>query len=93
MLLLGCAQPAPQPQPQSQPQRKAEPETIGTATMAQDGSIHMQIASRECDGSIAHGDFTVRPGEPQYAEIVRHAGGLAPGQSKPVPAWPEPPCG
>ena len=80
LFLLGCAH------------AQAEPQFVGTATMAQDHSIRMQLVSRECDGTIAHGDFVIQPNAPNYPEIVHHIGGLEPGQSKPVRPWPAPPC-
>jgi hypothetical protein len=79
LLLLGCAHPEAQ-------------EYIGEATMAADRSVTLNLASRECDGTIAHGHFVYRPGDATYDEVVRHIGGLEPGQSKPVPPWPSPPC-
>ena len=78
--LLGCAH------------AHTEPQLIGTATMAPDHSIRLQLVSRECDGTLAHGDFVVQPNASNYAEILRHIGGLEPGQSKPVSPWPAPPC-
>lgn len=70
----------------------AEPASIGTATMAPDRSFTLDIASKECNGMIAHGHFVYAPGDPHYAEVIGHIGGLEPGQSKPVPPWPAPPC-
>ncbi len=65
---------------------------IGEATMTEDRSIRMQLVSYGCDGIIAHGQLVVSPTDPSYAETLRHIGGLEPGQTKPVPAWPTPPC-
>lgn len=65
---------------------------IGSATMAGDRSIRLALVSTACGGTTAHGEFVVQPGEPRHAEILNHVGGLAPGQTRPVRAWPTPPC-
>ncbi len=35
--------------------------------------------------------LTYAPDHPQYQKILTHVGGLRPGESKPVPPWPEDP--
>jgi len=66
-----------------------EQASIGSATMEENGTIVLQLRAESPDGEI--GDALVRypPGHPQYAEILRHLGGLKKGESKPVPPWPE----
>jgi len=60
--------------------------SIGVATMAADGTITMRVRSLP-PGPIAEGTFVYAPGHPQYDAILKHLGGLAPGESKPVPPW------
>jgi hypothetical protein len=60
--------------------------SIGIATMAADGTITLRIASLP-PGPVAHGNFVYAPSHPQYEEIKRHIGGIAPGEEKPVPPW------
>ena len=64
------------------------PASIGTATMDADGTIRLQLVAQ---GGGAIGDALViyRPGDPHYDEIKKHLGGLKPGETKPVPPWPE----
>jgi hypothetical protein len=47
------------------------------------------------DGTIVmdmfhpHARITYAKGDPRYAEVLQHIGGLAPGENKAVPAWPD----
>ena len=65
------------------------PASIGEATMAPDGTIALQLRA-EGPGNL-EGDalLTYKPGDPDYAKVLAHLGGLKPGESKPVPPWPE----
>jgi hypothetical protein len=36
---------------------------------------------------IAESQLVFAPDDPQYDEIKHHLGGIAPGESKPVPPW------
>lgn len=65
---------------------EAMPESIGTASMKEDGTIVLQLRSSE-DGKVAEGYFEYPPGHPQYDAILEHVGGLKPGEEKPVPPW------
>ncbi len=65
---------------------------IGSVTMRPDRSLHMTLSSVQCDGTIAEGAFDVEPAEANYQSIIDHVDGLRPDETKPVPAWPEPPC-
>ncbi len=66
-------------------------DSIGVATMNHDGSLVLLLRAE--DGRSARGDaqFVYRPDHPSYASILAHLGGLAAGESKPVPPWPDPP--
>ena len=86
LLLAGCSSRAPEFR------ATQTGDIIGTATMADDRVIQMELVSFGCDGMIAHGRIAVPPSDPRYAEYLQHLGGLEPGQTKPVPAWPTPPC-
>ena len=61
-------------------------DSVGTAKMAADGTITLQLRSLWPD-PIAEGQLVYAPDDPQYGEIKRHLGGIAPGESKPVPPW------
>jgi len=62
--------------------------SIGTATMTEDGTIVLDLHSKTPDGTIAEARITYPKDHKQYAEILKHLGGLTPGQTKSVPPWP-----
>ncbi len=64
------------------------PQSIGSAHMLPDGTIVLRLRSLP-PGPIAEGRWEVKPGDAQYEEIKRHIGGIAPGEWKPVPPWPD----
>ncbi|MBB3342617.1 hypothetical protein [Luteimonas sp. RC10] len=72
------------------PAPSAEAASIGIAVMREDGTLVLRLRAT-LDGGAAHGEseFRYRPGTPEYAAVLAHIGGLAPGQSKAVPPWPE----
>jgi hypothetical protein len=70
---------------------ESAPASIGVATMEKDGTIVLQLRA---EGGGALGDALLRYpiDHARYAEILRHLGGLEPGQSKPLrfplrPSW------
>ncbi len=73
------------------PALAADEAPIGTATMAQDGTIELRLrAELPNHGGIGEGTMTYRPGDKDYAEILRHLGGMKVGETKPVKPWPDP---
>jgi hypothetical protein len=58
------------------------PGSIGTALMSADGTITLNFT-----GPIMRGVLAYHRGDPQYARIISHIGGIQPGQKKPVPPW------
>jgi hypothetical protein len=67
-------------------------DSIGQATMGADRTITLWLRAQNDDGAtIGHAFFTYSPTGEDYESIVNHVGGLAPGQSKPVPPWPDDP--
>lgn len=63
-------------------------ESIGQATMRDDGTIVLYLRAEGPDGITGEGMETYAPSDPDYQEVLKHLGGLSPGQSKPVPPWP-----
>jgi hypothetical protein len=59
-------------------------DSVGTATMSADGTITLHVHAL-WPQPIAETELIYAPGNPHYDTIKRHLGGLAPGQSKPVP--------
>jgi len=60
---------------------------IGTARMEADGTIVLDLVARQ-GATVGHGRLTYPPGHPDHAMILRHLGGLRPGEAKPVPPFP-----
>ena len=63
--------------------------SIGAATMQADGTIVMQLRAEGPGPIIGDAQFVYPPSHPEYQSILEHLGGLAPGESKPVPPWPD----
>ena len=61
-------------------------DSIGTAEMAADGTVTLHLKSLWPDPA-GDSDLTYAPDDPQYDEIKKHLGGIAPGQSKPIPPF------
>jgi hypothetical protein len=59
-------------------------DSVGRAKMSTDGTITLQLRSL-WPNPIAEAQLVYAPGDPQYEDIKHHLGGIAPGQSKPVP--------
>jgi len=61
--------------------------SIGQAAMTQDGTIVLDLRAEGPGG--AHGDarLTYPPGHKDYQMILKHLGGLKPGEVKPVPPF------
>lgn len=67
----------------------AEAESIGSATMKDDGTIVLQLRAEGPGGMLGDALVVYKPDDPKYQEILDHLGGLKPGEEKPVPPWPE----
>ena len=61
-------------------------DSIGTAEMANDGTITLHLRSLWPD-PIAESELIYAPDDPQYEDIKRHLGGITPGRPKPVKPW------
>jgi hypothetical protein len=60
--------------------------SIGVATMTADGVITLRLRSLP-PGPIAEATMRYAPGDPKYADVVTHFGGLAPGETEPLRPW------
>lgn len=65
----------------------AQPAPIGTARMEPDGTIVLDLIART-GGATGHARIAYPPGHPDYAMMLRHLGGLRPGEVKPVAPFP-----
>lgn len=62
------------------------PSSIGVALMKDDGTLVLDL--RGPGGAEAR--MTYATTDERYASILEHLGGIAPGETKPVPPWPDP---
>ncbi|MBI4913799.1 MAG: hypothetical protein HY823_13775 [Acidobacteria bacterium] len=62
------------------------PATIGQATLAPDGTVILDLRAQG-SGALGDAQFRYPPGHPEREGVLRHLGGLAPGEVKPVPPW------
>jgi len=65
-----------------------EEPNIGTATILEDGTIHLFLIARADDGTHGEAMIVVSPEEARYQRIRDHLGDLKPGDSvfvKPFP--------
>ena len=70
----------------SQPIPCDDIDSVGRAKMSADGTITLQLRSL-WPNPIAESQLVYAPDDPQYDEITHHLGGIAPGETKPVPPW------
>jgi hypothetical protein len=68
---------------------KKEPFIIGDATMAEDGTIIVNLR-RTTTGMNVSGIVKYAVDNPHYKEVLDHLGGMKPGETKLVPAWDDP---
>lgn len=64
-------------------------DSIGVASMRNDGTIILQLRADGSKGERGEGYFEYPTSHPQYASILAHVGPLKPGESKLVAPWPE----
>ena len=57
--------------------------------MNQDGSVILDLRAEGADGTRGDARFVYPPNHKDYQMILRHIGGIKPGQNKPVPPFPE----
>ncbi|HMU32306.1 MAG TPA: hypothetical protein PKC89_00435 [Pyrinomonadaceae bacterium] len=55
--------------------------------MSEDGTIVLVLKAVGPNGETGSGRFEYPPSHPQYDSILKHLGGLKPGESKPVPPF------
>jgi len=70
------------------PSPKPIDRSIGTATMLSDGTIVMDLRTSMDTGGAGHLTQKIKPGDMQYAQVLKQLGGLKPGQSKPITNYP-----
>lgn len=63
--------------------------SMGVATMEADGTIVLQLRAEGPDPALGDGRLTYPRSHKDYDMVLKHVGGLKPGDSKPVPPWPD----
>ena len=63
--------------------------SIGVVTMKEDQTIILKLQAQDKNGEMGDEELKYPPSHPQYQGILNHVGGLKPGETKPVPPWPE----
>jgi hypothetical protein len=66
------------------PIRCEDLDSVGTARMSANGVITLHLRSLWPEPK-AEAELDYAPDDPQYDEIKHHLGGIAPGETKPVP--------
>lgn len=65
------------------------PDNIGHATMLKDRTIVLHLIYWfPGGGHTTPTNIEYKPGHPEYKEVLRHLGGMKPGESKGVKPWP-----
>ncbi len=64
------------------------PESIGSATMKQDGTIVLTLRASGPGGAVGDAQVVYPKTHAEYGNILKHLGGLKPGETKPVPPFP-----
>ena len=68
--------------------REAKQDSIGWATMKEDGTLILDLRAEAKGGVVGHARFVYGPDHPQYAAMIAHVGPIRPGLDLPVPPWP-----
>jgi hypothetical protein len=87
LLALSAAAPAAE----NPAAEKSAEKSIGVATMLQNGTILVGVPGPNSD-LRAQAVLMVEPGDSNYQPLIDHLGGLKPGETKPIPPWPDPPA-
>jgi hypothetical protein len=62
---------------------------IGAAMMESDGTLVLTLRAESEGGLVGHYQVRYRPDDSDYDDVLRHLGGMKPGEEKAVPPWPE----
>ena len=63
------------------------PQCIGVANMSEDGTITLLLRAQSEKGDLGDAMLTYQRSDPNYAGILKHLGGMKPGEEKPVPPF------
>lgn len=74
---------------QATPTEGCSEDTIGVATMADDGTITLDLRAALPHGGHGHAHLVYPASHPDYAVVLNHVGSLQPGETRCVPPWPD----
>jgi hypothetical protein len=66
-----------------------QPESIGVAWLEDDGTLVLQLRAESQGKAVGDALIRYKPADEAYARTLKHIGSLKPGETKPVPPWPE----
>jgi hypothetical protein len=64
-------------------------ESIGAATMKDDGTIVLRLRASSPHGTVGEGTLVYPPAHREYKNILSHIGPIQKGQTVPVRPWPD----
>jgi hypothetical protein len=64
-----------------------DPTSVGNAYMKPDGTLEMTFRTVGRGGMIGEAYKVLKPDDPQYAAMVRHLGGIQPGEGRAIPPF------
>lgn len=62
-------------------------ESIGIATMDDEGTLHLLLRAEDPSGAVGDAVFEYPPGHEDYQDMIKHLGGIQRGEQKLVPPW------
>jgi hypothetical protein len=66
-----------------------EKDSIGVATLKDDGTIVLRLRAKAPDGATGEGTLVYPPTHPEYQNILSHLGPIQKGQTVAVKPWPD----
>jgi hypothetical protein len=63
--------------------------SIGTAALDAEGAIVLELRASDGRGVLGDGRVVLPAAHAEHRAVLDHLGGLAPGETKPFPPWPE----
>jgi hypothetical protein len=64
-----------------------EDDAVGTATCLPDGTLHLMLRARGPRGELGEALKVCRPTDADYKSMVKHLGGIRPGELKRIPPF------
>jgi hypothetical protein len=88
VLTFACSGPSNGTEPRGVKENK-QAESIGVATMQDDGTIVLRLRAKLPHGGTGEGSLLYPTTHPEYQKILSHIGPIRKGQTVPVRPWPD----